>query len=75
MLNLRSPDDSELSGTPLDKLASMLFGTQVAHSLVVNGVHILLCSGYCEHKQAGSPLLISIVKMLLVLCIDLSSVF
>ena len=31
VLNLRSPDDSELSGTPLDKLASMLFGTQVAH--------------------------------------------
>jgi len=29
VLNLRSPDESELSGTPLDKLASMLFGTQV----------------------------------------------
>jgi hypothetical protein len=29
VLNLRSPDESELLGTPLDKLASMLFGTQV----------------------------------------------
>ncbi len=29
VLNLRSPDESELSGTPMDKLASMLFGTQV----------------------------------------------
>ena len=36
VLNLRSPDESELSGTPLDKLASMLFGTQVTALLFPN---------------------------------------
>ena len=54
VLNLRSPDDSELSGTPLDKLASMLFGTQVAHRLDLCSVHILLCHNFCEDKHAGS---------------------
>lgn len=29
VLNLRSPDDSELPGTSMDKLTSMLFGNQV----------------------------------------------
>lgn len=29
VLNLRSPDDSELPGTSMDKLTSMLFGDQV----------------------------------------------
>ncbi len=30
VLNLRSPDDSQLPGTALDKLAAMLFGNQVS---------------------------------------------
>jgi hypothetical protein len=29
VLNLRSPDDSQLPGAPMDKLAAMLFGNQV----------------------------------------------
>ena len=29
VLNLRSPDDSQLPGSPMDKLAAMLFGDQV----------------------------------------------
>ena len=40
VLNLRSPDESELSGTPLDKLASMLFGTQVI-ALAFASLHAL----------------------------------
>ena len=32
VLNLRSPDDSQLPGSPMDKLAAMLFGDQVCLS-------------------------------------------
>ncbi len=44
VLNLRSPDESELSGTPLDKLASMLFGTQV---------QLQTAASHCDHLTAS----------------------
>lgn len=43
VLNLRSPDESELSGTPLDKLASMLFGTQVTAFTHTCSMHLAFC--------------------------------
>lgn len=46
VLNLRSPDESELSGTPLDKLASMLFGAQVSASILYPA-HLLPLLSYC----------------------------
>ncbi len=47
VLNLRSPDDSELPGTSMDKLTSMLFGDQVwtKHSLRFLMVQSTLLSG------------------------------
>ena len=53
VLNLRSPDESELSGTPLDKLASMLFGTQVTAWLPSCTLHTYCpcCHGFCAAQM------------------------
>ncbi len=40
VLNLRSPDDSELPGSSMDKLTSMLFGNQVPIAVCHDNVNL-----------------------------------
>lgn len=56
VLNLRSPDESELSGTPLDKLASMLFGAQVIACPISHTPHISCpgCRNSCDLQKSIS---------------------
>lgn len=51
VLNLRSPDDSELPGGSMDKLTSMLFGNQVHNAplLYNNSFMHVQRTGYCAH--------------------------
>ena len=53
VLNLRSPDESELSGTPLDKLASMLFGAQVIAWPPLYALHTYrpCCRTFCDVRM------------------------
>ena len=54
VLNLRSPDESELSGTPLDKLASMLFGTQVTAPRTAPAFAFLMLDVLCNEATSDA---------------------